>query len=99
MTAGGPTELELAGRVVELVRRLGGPAAQAEAVVTRADLALTRFANSAIHQNVAESTVGVRLRLHVDGRTAAGSGSVVTTDGLHALVARTLAAARLCPPD
>ncbi|MEU7923313.1 TldD/PmbA family protein [Micromonospora zamorensis] len=93
------TELELAGQVVELVRRLGGPAAQADAVVTRADLALTRFANSAIHQNVAESTVGVRLRLHIDGRTAAGSGSVVTADGLHALVERTLAAARLCPPD
>jgi len=48
----GQTELELAGQVVELVRRLGGPATQAEAVVTRADLALTRFANSGIHQNV-----------------------------------------------
>ncbi|MFF5179509.1 TldD/PmbA family protein [Micromonospora sp. NPDC000316] len=92
-------ELELAGQVIELVRRLGGPGAEAEAVVTRADLALTRFANSAIHQNVAESTVGVRLRLHMDGRTAAGSGSVVTADGLRALVERTLTAARLCPPD
>ncbi|SCE93937.1 Predicted Zn-dependent protease or its inactivated homolog [Micromonospora coriariae] len=99
MRADGPTELELAGQVIELVRRLGGPAAQAEAVVTRADLALTRFANSAIHQNVAESTVGIRLRVHVDGRTAAGSGSVVTANGLRALVERTLAAARLCPPD
>ncbi|MER7461178.1 metallopeptidase TldD-related protein [Micromonospora sp. NPDC126480] len=93
------TELDLAGQVIELIRRLGGPAAEAEAVVTRAGLALTRFANSFIHQNVAESGVGVRLRLHVDGRTAAGSGSVVTPDGLRALVERTLAAARLCPPD
>lgn len=93
------SERELAGQVVDLVRRLGGPGAQAEAVVTRADLALTRFANSFIHQNVAESTVGVRLRVHVDGRTAAGSGSVVSPDGLRALVERTLAAARLCPPD
>ncbi|MEH1101302.1 TldD/PmbA family protein [Micromonospora sp. CPCC 205561] len=93
------SELEIAGRVVELVRRLGGPDAQAEAVVTRADLALTRFANSSIHQNVAESGVGVRLRLHVAGRTATGSGSVVTAEGLRALVERTLAAARLCPPD
>ncbi|MEU4770510.1 metallopeptidase TldD-related protein [Micromonospora sp. NPDC023644] len=93
------SELEIAGQVVELVRRLGGPDAQAEAVVTRADLALTRFANSYIHQNVAESGVGVRLRLHVDGRTAAGNGSVVTAEGLRALVERTLAAARLCPPD
>ncbi|WP_446220805.1 TldD/PmbA family protein [Micromonospora sp. IBHARD004] len=93
------TELEIAGQVVELVRRLAGPDAQAEALVTRIDLALTRFANSFIHQNVAESGVAVRLRLHVDGRTAAGSGSLVDADGLRALVERTLAAARLCPPD
>ena len=93
------TELDIADQVVELVRRLAGPDAQAEAVVTRADLALTRFANSFIHQNVAESGVAVRLRVHVDGRTAAGSGSLVDADGLRALVERTLAAARLCPPD
>ncbi|MGN9812116.1 TldD/PmbA family protein [Micromonospora sp. BQ11] len=93
------TELDLASQVVELVRRLGGPSTEAEATVLRSDLALTRFANSFIHQNVAESGVSVRLRLHVDGRTAAGGGSVVTPDGLRALVERTLAAARLCPPD
>ncbi|MET7747124.1 metallopeptidase TldD-related protein [Micromonospora sp. NPDC005367] len=93
------TELELAGQVVELVRRVGGPDAQAEAVVTRADLALTRFATSFIHQNVAESGVGVRLRVHVDGRTAAGSGSEVSPEGLRTLVERTLTAARLGPPD
>ncbi|MEV4480658.1 TldD/PmbA family protein [Micromonospora coxensis] len=93
------TELDVAGQVVELVRRLAGPAAEAEVVVTRRDLALTRFANSFIHQNVAESGVAVRLRVHVDGRTAAGSGSLVDTEGLRALVERTLTAARLCPPD
>ncbi|MFC4146040.1 TldD/PmbA family protein [Micromonospora mangrovi] len=93
------SELEIAGRVVELVRRLAGPDAQAEAVVTRTDLALTRFANSFIHQNVAESGVTVRLRVHVDGRTASGGGSLVDPDGLRALVERTLTAARLCPVD
>ncbi|MGY0003293.1 TldD/PmbA family protein [Micromonospora sp. I033] len=93
------SELDLAGRVVELVRRLAGPDAQAEVVVSRADLALTRFANSFIHQNVAESVTTVRLRLHADGRTAAGSGSLVDPDGLTALVERTLTAARLGPPD
>ncbi|WP_229400696.1 TldD/PmbA family protein [Micromonospora okii] len=92
-------ELDLAARVVELVRKLAGPAAEAEVVVTRSDLALTRFANSFIHQNVAESGVGVRLRLHAGGRTATGSGSVATPDGLTALVERAVAAARLCPPD
>ncbi|NES31193.1 TldD/PmbA family protein [Micromonospora terminaliae] len=93
------SELDLAGHVVELVRRLAGPDAQAEVVVTRADLALTRFANSFIHQNVAESATAVRLRLHADGRTAAGSGSLVDPDGLAALVERTLAATRLAPTD
>ncbi|WP_433283327.1 TldD/PmbA family protein [Micromonospora sp. CA-244673] len=93
------SELDLAGRVIELIRRLAGSEAQAEVVVTRADLALTRFANSFIHQNVAESGTTVRLRVHADGRTAAGSGSLVDPDGLTALVERTLAATRLAPPD
>ena len=95
----GMSELDVAGRVVELVRRLAGPDAQAEVTVTRADLALTRFANSFIHQNVAESGTAVRLRLHAGGRTAAGSGSLLDPDGLTALVERALAAARLAPPD
>ncbi|MEV6369819.1 metallopeptidase TldD-related protein [Micromonospora musae] len=93
------SELELAGQVIDLVRRIGGPDVAAEAVVTRADLALTRFANSFIHQNVAESGVAVRLRVHVDGRTAAANGSSVSPEGVRTLVERTLTAARLGPPD
>ncbi|WDZ85190.1 TldD/PmbA family protein [Micromonospora cathayae] len=93
------TERELAEQVVELVRRSAGPGAHAEATVSRKDLALTRFANSFIHQNVAGSSVEVRLRVHVDGRTATGSGSLTSPDGLRELVERTLVAARLCPPD
>ncbi|MEV4631305.1 metallopeptidase TldD-related protein [Micromonospora sp. NPDC049523] len=92
-------ELDLAGRVVELVREIAGPDAEAEAAATYTDRALTRFANSSIHQNVADETTGLRLRLHVDGRTAAGSSTVVSDEGLRGLVERTVAAARLCPPD
>ncbi|MFB9235260.1 TldD/PmbA family protein [Plantactinospora siamensis] len=92
-------ELELAGRVVELVRSLGGPDAQAEVWAQHSELSLTRFANSTIHQNVADAATRVRLRLHHSGRTAAGSSTVVDADGLRGLVERTLAAARLCPPD
>jgi predicted Zn-dependent protease len=88
----------IASQVVELVRA-ASPSAQAEVVVDTSDAALTRFANSFIHQNVAESTVSVRLRLHADGRTAAGSSTIVDTDGLKALVDRTVGAAALCPPD
>lgn len=93
------SELDLAGQVIELVRRLAGPAAAAEVTVTRAELALTRFANSFIHQNVGETHRTVRLRLHVAGRSVASSGSVGTPEGLRELVERTLAAVRLGPPD
>jgi predicted Zn-dependent protease len=92
-------ERDLAGRVVEIARRLAGAGAEAEVTADHTALALTRFANSRIHQNVADATTTVRLRLHVDGRTAAGSTTVVDGDGLTGLVERTLAAARLCPPD
>ncbi len=93
------TELDLAARVLDLVRRQAGPQAQAEVFVRRREHALTRFAVSFIHQNVADETTEVRLRLHVDGRTAGGSTTVVDAPGLEALVRRTLDGSRLLPPD
>jgi predicted Zn-dependent protease len=95
--------LDIAARVVDLVGA-ASPGAQAEVVVEGGELALTRFANSFIHQNVADATTSVRLRLHADGRTVAGSASVtdpstVDLDALGLLVARTVAAAQLAPRD
>jgi predicted Zn-dependent protease len=92
-------EIDYAAKVVELVRELAGRSAEAEVNVRHQALALTRFANSAIHQNVAEATTGVRLRLHLDGRTATGSTTLTSVDGLRSLVERTVAAARVTPPD
>jgi predicted Zn-dependent protease len=92
-------ELEIAERIVALAREAAGGGAQAEAFVAQTALSLTRFANSFIHQNVADVTTTARLRLHLDGRTAAGSTTVVSPDGLRDLVGRTIAAARVCPPD
>src|SRR5205085_3698158 len=60
---------------------------------------LTRFATSFIHQNVADLTTTLRLRLHLDGRTAGGATTVTDAEGLRALVGRTLEGARLLPPD
>ncbi|MGC9668813.1 TldD/PmbA family protein [Planosporangium sp. 12N6] len=91
-------QLDIAGRVLDLVRNVAGPAAEAEVLVERQELALTRFANSYIHQNVADAVTHVRLRLHTDGRTAAGS-STQLGDGLRDLVERTVAATRLSPLD
>lgn len=93
------TELGIAAKVVELVRAVAGRSAEAEVNVRHHALALTRFANSAIHQNVAEASTGVRLRLHLDGRTASGSTTVTSVDGLRSLVERTVEAARVTPPD
>jgi len=85
-----------AEHVLDLVKQSG---AEAEVTVSTGTLSLTRFANSFIHQNVADSGETVRLRLHVDGRTAASSTTAATPDGLKDLVDRTLAAARLRPAD
>jgi predicted Zn-dependent protease len=98
MTTHVETQLDVAGRVLDLVRGAAGAGAEAEVLVGRQELALTRFANSYIHQNVADEITHVRLRLHLDGRTAVGS-STQLGEGLRELVERTVAATRLSPPD
>ncbi len=60
---------------------------------------LTRFANSFIHQHVGEDTTHVGLTVAVDGRVAGASTSAVGDDALQELVAATVAAARMAPPD
>ncbi|GAB3870128.1 TldD/PmbA family protein [Dactylosporangium cerinum] len=86
-------ETDLAARVLKLV----GDGVEAEVVVERGAVSLTRFANSYIHQNVADETTTVRLRLHADGRTATASSTVV--DGVEDFVHRTVASMRLAPAD
>jgi predicted Zn-dependent protease len=75
------------------------PGADVEVTADRTRLALTRFANSVIHQNVAEDTTSVRVRIHLDGRTAAGSTTLTDETGLAALVGRTADAVRVAPLD
>ena len=89
--------LDLCDRVLALVAKSAG----AEAVVTTVTgrSGLTRFANSFIHQNTAEAEVTVSLRAVVDGRAALASTSRTDDAVLAGLVERTLAAARLRPPD
>ena len=94
--AGGGAADDRAGprpaRVLDLVRRRARRRPPRPRCVRRpADgAALTRFANSYIHQNVAEPTDRVRLRLHLDGRTASRATTTSTdADGLRALVERT----------
>ena len=60
--------------------------------------ALTRFANSHIHQNVATDDVWTRLKVCVDGRQAASTSTRAELD-VEGLVERTLEAAALRPVD
>ena len=43
---------------------------EVEAIIAGGENALTRFANNAIHQNVAERAVHLSVRPVIDGRTA-----------------------------
>ncbi|HEY4409325.1 MAG TPA: TldD/PmbA family protein [Acidimicrobiia bacterium] len=88
--------VDLCQQVLDLV----GDRAQAQVTAQRSRPALTRFANSFIHQNVGEAGSSVTLKLALpDGRVAMASTTRVDGDGLAALVEGTLAAAALRPVD
>ena len=66
-------------------------AGEAEALVVASDEALTRFANSEIHQNVASSEVLVNLRFVAGRRVGVASTGRVDPDGIRQLVERAAA--------
>ena len=86
--------LALADEVLGRALRVG--ASEAEVLVMAGDSALTRFANSEIHQNVAERSLTVNLRYVVGRRIAVVSTGRVDTDGLRSLVHRAASIARSC---
>ncbi|HSM02134.1 MAG TPA: metallopeptidase TldD-related protein [Acidimicrobiia bacterium] len=89
------SSIDIARKVVEMV----GDRGEAEAVATSGRLALTRFANSFIHQNVSEDSVQVFLRVAADGRVAALNGNRADDASLQRLADSALEAAALQPPD
>lgn len=97
--AAGAAGAAVAARVLELVRGRS-TAAEAEAVVRTGTSALTRFANSIIHQNVSEELNHVAVRVAVDGRVAATSLDGPADDAaLARLVDGAFAAAAVSPVD
>jgi PmbA protein len=86
--------LALAEDVLARALRIG--ATEAEVLVVAGDSSLTRFANSEIHQNVAERSVTVNLRHVVGRRIAVVSTGKIDPDGLRSLVHRAAAIARSC---
>ena len=96
MTADVAALSSTAERVLAMVDR----SAAAQVVVSSGETALTRFAGSFIHQNVAETETGVMLKVTLDGASATASTDQVGDDGaLRQLVEQATAAARVRPAD
>jgi len=94
-TASDERVVDLADRVLELV----GDRAEAEVIVNAGLNGLTRFANSVIHQHVAEDSVDVHLRVAANGRVASATTKRVDPEGLQRVVDTAITAAGLRPPD
>ncbi|HXG39298.1 MAG TPA: TldD/PmbA family protein [Candidatus Limnocylindrales bacterium] len=89
----GEAWLALAERVVAEAERAG--ATQAETLVVAEDAALTRFANSEIHQNVAETNVRIGLRFVLGKRIGVASTDRTDAEGVGRLVERAARVAAL----
>jgi PmbA protein len=73
----------------------GAGVTEAEALVMAEDSALTRFANSEIHQNVAETNVKINLRVVVGSRVGVASTGRTDDEGLRRLAENATAIARV----
>lgn len=85
--------------IAEQVLAQVDPAAEAEVHIGEGSEALTRFANSYIHQNVAEEGPQVTLKVAIDGRVASATTNRVSDEGLRRVVSDATEAARLQPVD
>jgi len=72
--------------------------AEAEAIFTERIAALTRFANSRIHQNVSERDATLRIRLVRDARTGVASTNRLDDEGLREALNRAAATLALATP-
>jgi predicted Zn-dependent protease len=74
-------------------------AEETEAMIASTAYALTRFANNTIHQNVAEETVSLSVRLVSEKRMARASTNKLDEASIRRLCEDALALTRLQPPD
>jgi predicted Zn-dependent protease len=72
---------------------------QTEVVILAGDSALTRFANSTIHQNVAETDAEVRIRVVVGKRVGVTTTNNLADEALALALDNALAVARLQPEN
>jgi PmbA protein len=88
-------------RIIDTVLRLAKStgAEEIEVHVDETADSLTRFANNAIHQNVAERSLNVSIRTVVDHRTARATTNRVDEDSLRAAIEASLSLAHSQPKD
>src|SRR5690349_1230043 len=91
-----PTD-EVFGQVMDAARARG--VADVEAIIATERQALTRFANNAIHQNVAEQSRLLSVRVVIGQRTARASTNRLDRDSIAAVVDEAIAITRLSEPD
>jgi predicted Zn-dependent protease len=85
---------DLFGKVLKFSR-----APETEASISGVSYSLTRFANNAIHQNVAEEDITISVRAIADQRTARASTNRFDDDSIRQVCERALSLAALQPPD
>ena len=74
-------------------------AEETEVLVSSSAFALTRFANNTIHQNVAEESTTLSVRVVTEGRMARASTNKFDEQSVRETCEGVLALARLQPPD
>jgi len=79
-------------QALDAARALG--VTEIETIETSHDEALTRFANNAIHQNVAERDSHLSVRVLTDGRTARASTNRLDGESIRGVVGEAVALAR-----
>jgi len=89
--------MSLAQTVLALADRRG--IGEVEAVVRRTDAALTRYARSQIHQNVASRECTLQVRVVVGGATGRAATARTDEAGIDAALDRALTLARSGTPD
>jgi len=88
---------QIFGQVQDAARALG--VADLEAILSMESESLTRFANNAIHQNVAERGANLSVRPWIEGRAGRASTNRLDPEGIRAVVEEAIAITRLTAPD
>ncbi|MEP6463618.1 MAG: TldD/PmbA family protein [Frankiaceae bacterium] len=91
--------LDACDRVLDLVRATAGDTAEAQVTVTTGTSALTRFANSFIHQNVVDNSVDLTVKVTIDGQSASATATGAESEALGRAVRAAVEASRVQPPD